>query len=164
VLAKSGGHIFTYEVSNPSQYGVLTLDQEGKPLKIEEKPTVSKSNLAVTGLYFFDENVTSVAKGVKPSPRGELEITEVIDHYLKNEKLKVTHLSRGTAWLDTGNPNALHDASSYVRVIEERTGLKIGCLEEIGYKSNWISKDHLQAKIDVNPKSQLSIYLRNLIS
>ena len=163
VQSKNCGHIFTYQVSNPSEYGVLTVDSSGKPISIEEKPANSKSNLAVTGLYYFDEDVSFIAKQIKPSARGELEITSVIDHYLKNKKLKVTQLSRGTAWLDTGNPNALHDASSYVRVIEERTGLKIGCLEEIAYKSKWISRSELESNINANSASQISIYLKKLI-
>ncbi len=138
-----GAHIFTYTVSDPTQYGVLNLDSEGLPLAIEEKPRNPTSNLAVTGLYFFDNRVVEVAKQVKPSTRGELEITSVIDWYLQRKELTLTQITRGAAWLDTGNPNSMHDASTYVRVVEERTGLKIACLEEIAYGQGWISKEEL---------------------
>jgi glucose-1-phosphate thymidylyltransferase len=162
-LNQIGGHIFTYQVANPEFYGVLTLDQSGNPVSIEEKPVESKSNLAVTGLYFFDNSVVSIAKKVTPSSRGELEITSVIKHYLENGTLFVSHLSRGTAWLDTGNPNSLHDAGTYIRVIEERTGLKIGCLEEIAFMSNWISRDKLKGIINENKFSQYSAYLTKVL-
>ena len=138
-----GGHIFTYEVADPSQYGILTVDENNLPISIEEKPINSMSNLAVTGLYVFGGDVTTVAKHVKPSKRGELEITSVISHYLQEKTLEVTKLSRGTAWLDTGNPERMHDAGTYIRVIEERTGLKIACLEEIAFNAGWLSKHNL---------------------
>jgi glucose-1-phosphate thymidylyltransferase len=140
---EKGAHIFTYEVSNPSAYGIVEISKEGKPESIEEKPIAARSNFAVTGLYYFDSNVTDVAKSISPSSRGELEITSVIDHYLQRGSLSVTQLSRGTAWLDTGNPDSMHDAASFVRVIEERTGLKIGCPEEIAFRKNWISSELL---------------------
>jgi glucose-1-phosphate thymidylyltransferase len=143
-FAKDGAHIFTYEVKNPNNYGILEINELGQPTGIEEKPIESKSNLAVTGLYYFDSNVSKIAKNVKPSKRGELEITSVISHYLENKQLSVTNLSRGTVWLDTGNPDAIHDASSFVRIIEERTGLKIGCIEEVAYRNRWITLEHLQ--------------------
>ena len=143
-LLSVGAHIFTYEVSNPSQYGILTLDEKGIPNKIDEKPMSSSSNLAVTGLYFFDNNVCEIAKKVKKSLRGELEITEIIDTYLKKGALEVTALSRGTAWLDTGTPEALHDAATFIRLIEERTGLKIACLEEIALNNGWINKNFIK--------------------
>ena len=143
-IPSSGAHIFTYAVSDPTQYGVLNLDSNGKPTAIEEKPKNPTSNLAVTGLYYFDNRVVDVAKQVKPSPRGELEITSVIEWYLQKGELTLTQLSRGAAWLDTGNPNSMHEASTYVRVIEERTGLKIACLEEIAYGQGWISKEKLR--------------------
>jgi glucose-1-phosphate thymidylyltransferase len=146
-LPNTGAHIFTYAVSDPTQYGVLNLDENGNPVAIEEKPKNPTSNLAVTGLYFFDNRVSDVAKKVTPSARGELEITSVIDWYLKNQSLTVTQLSRGAAWLDTGNPNSMHDASTYVRVIEERTGLKIACLEEIAFHNSWIAESHLDQLI-----------------
>jgi len=162
-LPKKGGHIFTYEVANPALYGVLTLDESGTAISVEEKPVESKSNLAVTGLYFFDNSVVSIAKQVTPSARGELEITSVIKHYLECGTLSVAHLSRGTAWLDTGNPDALHDAGTYIRVIEERTGLKIGCLEEIALMSNWISRDKLKSIINEMLFSQYSTYLKKVL-
>jgi glucose-1-phosphate thymidylyltransferase len=162
-LPKKGGHIFTYEVANPALYGVLTLDESGTAISVEEKPVESKSNLAVTGLYFFDNSVVSIAKQVTPSARGELEITSVIKHYLECGTLSVAHLSRGTAWLDTGNPDALHDAGTYIRVIEERTGLKIGCLEEIAFMSNWISRDKLKSIINEMLFSQYSTYLKKVL-
>ena len=142
-LPKTGAHIFTYEVDDPSQYGVLTIDEDGKPTGIQEKPKTHLSSLAVTGLYFFDNSVCEVAKQVIPSPRGELEITSVIDWYLQKNLLSATHLSRGTAWLDTGSPSSLHDAASYIRIIEERTGLKIACLEEIAFRNEWIDAKQL---------------------
>jgi glucose-1-phosphate thymidylyltransferase len=141
-----GGHIFTYEVSNPREYGVLTLSSEGQPISIVEKPIATNSNLAITGLYFFDGNVSSIAKEVTPSPRGELEITSIIDAYLNLKLLTYTQLTRGSVWLDTGNPNALSDAATYIRVIEERTGQKIACLEEISLKNGWIQASELESK------------------
>lgn len=127
----NGAHIFTYEVANPGDYGVLTLNSHGAPIKIEEKPKNPQSNLAITGLYFFDKNVVSYAKMVTPSDRGELEITSVIQAYLNSNSLSFTKLSRGVAWLDTGTPESMHDAGTFIRLIEERIGLKIGCLEEV---------------------------------
>jgi len=138
-LPKSGAHIFTYVVRNPSDYGVLEIGNDGQPVSITEKPKEFISNLAVTGLYFFDKRGPAIAKTVEPSSRGELEITSVIDYYLKQQQLTYTALTRGTAWLDTGNPNSLHDASSYIRIVEERTGQKIACLEEIALQNNWIN-------------------------
>lgn len=143
-LPSSGAHIFTYEVSNPSDYGVLELDENQKPVSITEKPTTFISNLAVTGLYFFDHQASNAAKAIKPSPRGELEITSLIEHYLRNQELTFTALTRGTAWLDTGNPNSLNDAAAFIRIIEERTGLKIGCLEEIALEKKWISRENFE--------------------
>jgi glucose-1-phosphate thymidylyltransferase len=134
----TGARIFTYEVSNPGDYGVLILDEDKNPVSVEEKPKVVKSNLAITGLYYFDNRVVSIAKALSPSARGELEITGVISHYLQLEELKVTQLSRGTAWLDTGNFHSLHDASSYVRILQERQGLRIGDLTEIARVNKWI--------------------------
>jgi glucose-1-phosphate thymidylyltransferase len=162
VLPSSGAHIFIYEVSDPSQYGVLTLDKEGKPIQIVEKPSKSTSNFAVTGLYFFDKNVSAVAKQVKPSARGELEITAVIEWYLEKTNLTFTKLTRGTAWLDTGNPNAMHDAATYIRVIEERTGLKIGCLEEIAYEKGLISIDSLASFAQLYSNSIYGQYLKKI--
>jgi len=161
-IPSSGAHIFTYAVSDPTQYGVLNLDSNGKPIAIEEKPKHPTSNLAVTGLYYFDSRVVDVAKQVKPSSRGELEITSVIEWYLHKNELTVTQLSRGAAWLDTGNPNAMHEAATYVRVIEERTGLKIACLEEIAYNQGWINQKALEAQVIKLQKSGYGIYLSKL--
>jgi glucose-1-phosphate thymidylyltransferase len=164
VLPENGAHIFTYEVADPSQYGILTLDQNGSPLSIEEKPTSSDSNLAITGLYFFDKDVAGIAKTVKPSKRGELEITAVIDQYLQNGTLGVTQLSRGTAWLDTGNHNLMQDAAAYIRIIEERTGLKIACIEEVSYRNGWISKVGLEVLAKSHGPSSYGKYLQSLLS
>lgn len=163
VLPQKGAHIFTYEVADPSQYGILTLDQKDSPLSIEEKPTSSNSNLAITGLYFFDKDVAEIAKTIKPSKRGELEITSVIDHYLQNGTLGVTQLSRGTAWLDTGNHNLMQDAAAYIRIIEERTGLKIACIEEVSYRNGWISKVDLEALAKSHGPSSYGKYLQSLL-
>ena len=164
VLPSSGAHIFTYEVSNPSDYGILKVDQNGSPISITEKPLEPESNLAVTGVYFFDGKVSAVAKEVKPSNRGELEITSVIDHYLKAGSLTFTRLSRGSSWLDTGNPDSLHDATAYVKVIENRTGLKIACLEEIALVQGWITLSQLQTKIEQYKMNSYAKYLQQLIS
>lgn len=145
VLPESGAHLFTYEVSNPSDYGVLEIDQKGNPKSITEKPKSFISNLAVTGLYFFDKKVSEFAKQVKASPRGELEITSVINFYLENHDLTYTNLSRGSVWLDTGNPDSLNDAAEYVRIIEKRSGLKIGCLEEIALDNNWLGAEAVKS-------------------
>jgi len=163
-LPKSGAHIFTYTVSDPTQYGVLNLDEEGRPSAIEEKPKNPTSNLAVSGLYFFDERVPEVAKQVTPSPRGELEITSVIDWYLKRGEITLTKLSRGAAWLDTGNPDSMHEASAYVKVIEDRTGLKIACLEEIAFFEGWVTLDQLKLSAEIYGKSSYGTYLRKLMA
>ena len=163
VLPSSGAHIFTYLVSNPSEYGILEVDQNGSPISITEKPLESKSNLAVTGVYFFDGKVSAVAKEVKPSNRGELEITSVIDYYLKAGSLTFTRLSRGSAWLDTGNPESLNDAAVYVKIIEDRTGLKIACLEEIAFVQGWITATQLESKIAQYKMNSYAKYLQRLI-
>ncbi len=159
----SGAMIFGYEVSNPSQYGVVTLDQEGEPTSIEEKPKSPKGNLAVPGLYFYDSNVVEYAKSIKPSARGELEITSINLEYLKRKKLKVKVLKRGTAWLDTGTPDSMHDAATYVRLIEQRQGLKISCPEEIAWRKGWISDSDLKKISSMNSSCSYSIYLGTLI-
>jgi glucose-1-phosphate thymidylyltransferase len=159
-LPKSGAHIFTYEVSNPSEYGVLELDKNFNPVAITEKPKAHVSNLAVTGLYFFDQQAPSLAKEIKPSERGEIEITTLIEQYLKKKELTFTALTRGTAWLDTGNPNSLSDAASYIRIIEDRTGLKIACLEEIALSKGWITS----SEINLATVNFYSSYLRKLIN
>jgi len=162
-IPKVGCHIFIYEVANPKQYGVLTLDSNQSPLRIVEKPQKPESNLAVTGLYFFDEQAAHFTREIKPSSRGELEITSLINKYLDIKQLTFTKLTRGTAWLDTGSAKSMHDASTYVRVIEERTGLKIGCIEEISWRNKWISDEQLEVvalRILGNDYGQ---YLRRLI-
>lgn len=162
-LPDLGAHIFTYEVSNPSDYGILEIDQDGKPMSITEKPTKFISNLAVTGVYFFDNQVSEIARNVKPSERGELEITSVIEHYLNSGTLSFTQISRGAAWLDTGNPDSLSDAAAYVRIIEDRTGLKIACLEEISFNQGWMSLSQLQSRIEQYKMNSYAKYLEQLI-
>lgn len=159
----AGAHIFTYEVSNPSDYGVLEIDHNKTPISITEKPKNFISNSAITGLYKFDSQVSDIARGVKPSSRGEFEITSVLESYLNSKTLTYTELSRGSAWLDTGNPNSLNDAANYVRIIEERTGLKIGCLEEISLRNSWIDLDDLARIANKLGKNSYSDYLRTLV-
>lgn len=148
-LPTSGAHIFTYEVQDPNAYGVLQIDHAKKPLWVHEKPTDFISNLAVTGLYFFDANVSTFAKDTTPSMRGELEITSIINSYINKGQLTYTNLSRGSAWLDTGNPDSLNDASEYIRIMETRTGVKIACLEEIAFRKSWIDLIQLKKLVKV---------------
>jgi glucose-1-phosphate thymidylyltransferase len=161
-IPSSGCHIFVYEVSTPSQYGVLTLDEKSQPIHIEEKPLDPKSNLAVTGLYFFDGEAPALAKEIRPSLRGELEITDLIQRYLDRAELTFSILSRGSAWLDTGNSNSLHDASTFVRVLEERTNLKIACPEEIAWRQGWISTQELIILANNLGNNSYSNYLKSL--
>jgi glucose-1-phosphate thymidylyltransferase len=163
-LPSTGAHIFTYEVSNPSDYGILEVGSEGNPISITEKPKEYISNLAVTGLYFFDSKVSNIAKNVQPSARGEMEITSVIDHYLQSGSLSFTQLSRGAAWLDTGNPDSLNDAAAYVRIIEDRTGLKIACLEEISFSQGWMTESQLESRIGQYKLNSYAKYLQRLKS
>jgi glucose-1-phosphate thymidylyltransferase len=162
-LPSQGAHIFTYEVSNPSEYGILELDGNQMPLSISEKPKDFISNLAVTGLYFFDNTASIIAKTIEPSARGELEITSVIEHFLNTKQLTFTPLSRGTTWLDTGNPNSLHDAAAFIKIIEERTGLKIACLEEIALQNRWIEASLLLQRIELFRNNSYFRYLKKLI-
>ncbi len=162
-LPNSGAHIFTYEVSNPSDYGNLEVSKEGVPISVTEKPSDYISNLAVTGIYFFDGGVSSIARNVQPSKRGELEITSVLEHYLKAGTLTFSRLSRGSVWLDTGNIDNLNDASAYVRIIEDRTALKIACLEEIAFNQGWISVDQLKSRIEQYKENSYAKYLQRLL-
>jgi glucose-1-phosphate thymidylyltransferase len=157
-----GGVVFAYHVSDPERYGVVEFDKEGKAISIEEKPKTPKSNYAVPGLYFYDNSVVKVAKELKPSARGEYEITDVNKEYLKNGKLKVGILDRGTAWLDTGTFASLMQASQFVQVIEERQDLKIGCIEEIAYRMGYINKEQLKALAQPLLKSGYGNYLVKL--
>lgn len=161
-IKKKGATIFTYSVSNPSEYGVLNLDSEDKPTLVEEKPSNPKSNLAITGLYFFDNKVVQYAETIKPSKRGELEITEIMQIYVDDMDLDYVKLPTGTVWLDTGTPNSLSDASQFVRVLEDRTGKKIACLEEISYNKRWITKSELQIRVKYFGNSSYGKYLESL--
>ena len=163
-LPTSGAHIFTYEVSNPSDYGILEVNADELAISITEKPAEHISNLAVTGVYFFDGKVSEIAKSVMPSKRGEMEITSVIDHYLKSGTLTFTRLSRGSAWLDTGNPDSLNDAAAYVKIIEDRTGLKIACLEEISFNQGWMTSTQLQNRILSYKDNSYARYLGRLLA
>lgn len=155
--------VFGYWVSDPQRYGVAELDGEGNCLSIEEKPAEPKSNYAVTGLYFYPNKVVEVAKNVKPSARGELEITSVNQHFLEAGQLKVQTLGRGFAWLDTGTHDSLSEASTFIEVIEKRQGLKISCLEEIAYRNGWITADRLRELAQPMSKNQYGQYLLNLL-
>lgn len=158
-----GGVVFAYHVNDPQRYGVVEFNEEKIAISIEEKPLEPKSNFAVPGLYFYDSEVVEIAKQIKPSPRGELEITDVNNVYLERQKLHVGILTRGTAWLDTGTHQSLLQAGQFVEVIEERQGLKIGCIEEIAYRSGYINKDQLLAQAGKLGKSGYGEYLKKLI-
>lgn len=154
-----GGIIYAYHVQDPQRYGVVDFDQTGKAISIEEKPTSPKSNFAVPGIYFYDNEVVNIAKNIKPSNRGELEITDINNHYLLQEKLHVSILDKGTAWLDTGTFQSLMKASQFVQVIEERQGLKIGAIEETAYKMGFINKEQLHKLAASLVKSGYGEYL-----
>jgi len=159
----SGGVVYAYQVQDPERYGVVEFDEQFNVLSIEEKPEQPKSNYAVPGLYFYDNSVVEIAKNIPPSPRGELEITDVNRVYLERGQLKVGVLDRGTAWLDTGTFASLMQAGQFVQVIEERQGLKIGCIEEIAYRMKFIDKDQLRAIAKPLVKSGYGQYLLNIV-
>jgi glucose-1-phosphate thymidylyltransferase len=159
-----GGIVYAYHVSDPERYGVVEFDKDFRVISIEEKPSNPKSNYAVPGLYFYNNDVVSIARDLKPSPRGEYEITDVNKEYLRNGKLKVSLLDRGTAWLDTGTFDSLMQASQFVQVIEQRQGIKIACIEEIAYRKGFINKDQLSAMAQPLLKSGYGQYLMNLLA
>ena len=160
--ANDGATIFAYPVTDPERYGVVEFDENNNAISLEEKPTEPKSNYAVPGLYFYDNTVVKIAKELQPSARGEYEITDVNKIYLQQQNLKVSVFDRGFAWLDTGTFDSLHDASEYVRVIEKRQGLKIGCLEDIAYRMKYITKAQLEALAEGLKKSGYGEYLKNI--
>ena len=158
----SGGYVFAYEVADPQRYGVVEFDESGKAISLEEKPVNPRSNFAVPGLYFYDNQVVDIAKNLKPSPRGEYEITDVNKEYLRRGALHVSILGRGTAWLDTGTFESLHDATELIRVIEKRQGYKIGCIEEVAYRKGFINREQLDVLAEGLIKSGYGEYLRQL--
>mgnify|MGYP000058874238 FL=1 len=160
---KSGAKIFLHSVSDPSHYGVVKINQKNKILKIIEKPKNYLSNLAITGLYFFDNNVIKYTRSLKPSKRNELELVDILKKYNKKNKLSVEFIGRGGAWLDTGSVKDFHDASSFVSTLENRQGLKIACLEEIAYTNHWIKNKQIKSAIKFYGKSDYSNYLKKLI-
>jgi glucose-1-phosphate thymidylyltransferase len=157
-----GGTVFAYKVSDPERYGVVEFNADNQAVSIEEKPSQPKSHYAVVGLYFYDNEVVEIAKNLQPSDRGELEITSVNEEYLKRGKLKVQTMDRGSAWLDTGTFESMNDASEYIRVIEKRTGIKIGCIEEVAYRQGYINKDQLVAIAEPLKKSGYGTYLTSV--
>lgn len=161
---KKGASIFAYRVSDPERYGIVEFDVEGKAISIEEKPVKPKSEFAIPGLYVFDNQVVEISKNLKPSGRGELEITDVNKKYLEKSQLEVVQIGRGVAWLDTGTPEALLQASNFFGVIEDRQGLKVACIEEIALKKNFISKDEFVKLVESYPNSSYKNYLIRLLN
>jgi glucose-1-phosphate thymidylyltransferase len=164
IATPRGATVFGYQVQDPQRYGVVEMDSEGRVVSIEEKPAVPKSNYAVTGLYFYDNDVLDIAAALQPSPRGEYEITDVNRAYLERGDLRLQVMSRGMAWLDTGTHDSLHDASTFVATIERRQGLKIACPEEIAYRQGWITNAELLVLADQVAKNEYGRYLRQLAS
>ena len=158
-----GAHVFAYKVVDPERYGVVEFDSNGKAISLEEKPKNRKSSFAIPGLYFYDENVVEIAKGIKPSARGELEITAVNEVYLRNNALNVTVLERGTAWLDTGTFESMNAAANFIQIIEERQGMKISCLEEVAWRNGWLSDQDLLRRAEEYKSSPFSGYLKGLL-
>lgn len=164
LAAVDGGHIFAYRVSEPSEYGVVEFADDGRALSLEEKPENPRSNYAVPGLYFYDSDVVEIAKGIRPSARGELEITAVNEEYLRQGRLDVTVLERGTAWLDTGSFESLADAGDYVRVMEHRAGTRVSCVEELAWRNGWINDNDLEELAAPLLKSGYGNYLLELLT
>lgn len=160
----TGATIFGYHVNDPERYGVVEFDADGKAVSIEEKPKQSKSNYAVPGLYIYDNAVVGITKAMKPSPRGELEITDVNVEYMRREQLRVGRLNRGFAWLDAGTSSSLHDASAYVQTIEKRQGIKIGCPEEAAFRRGFLTADQFEALIGKIPKCEYRDYLAGVLA
>ena len=160
---ENGASIFAYYVNDPERYGVVVLNDKNKPIDLEEKPAVPKSNYAVTGIYMYDSDVVDVAKSIEPSARGELEITDVNKAYLQRGVLEVEFFGRGAAWLDTGTTHSLLDAANFIRVLEERQGLKIGCPEEIAYRQKFIDKDQMSSLAENLKKSGYGQYLLGIL-
>ncbi|MAF92870.1 MAG: glucose-1-phosphate thymidylyltransferase [Bdellovibrionaceae bacterium] len=163
IKLEEGATVFGYYVDDPERYGVAEVDTEGKVLSIEEKPTIPKSNYAVTGMYFYDNSVVEIAKTLKPSARGELEITAVNNAYLEKGQLNMVQLGRGFAWLDTGTHDALNEAASFIKTIEKRQGLKVACIEEIALKNQWINQDQVSKLADAYGKSTYAMYLKKMV-
>ena len=158
-----GATVFAYRVSDPERYGIVSFDADWQPITIEEKPQAPKSNWAVTGLYFYDNRIVDIARTIKPSPRGELEITDINAVYLQANELNVERLGRGAAWLDMGTKDSLLEAGDFVRTIEKRQGLKIGCLEEIAFHQGWLSRDQLLMQAERLKSSEYGHYLKQLV-
>lgn len=163
MIRQDGATVFAYHVKDPQRYGVVEFQKSGEVISIEEKPVSPKSNYAITGLYFYDSDVVEMAKNIKPSKRGELEITELNKLYLQNKKLHVEIMGRGYAWLDTGTYQSLLEAGQFISTIEERQGLKIACLEEISYRNGWIDKDQLEALIKPLKNNEYGNYLERIL-
>ena len=159
----NGATLFGYQVKDPQRFGVVEFDFQGRVISIEEKPNAPKSNFAVTGLYFYDNNVVKIAKTIMPSSRGELEITDVNQHYLKRQQLRLEKLGRGFAWLDTGTQQNLLQASQFVETVETRQGYKIACLEEIAFHEHWITTDQLTESVKISSNSPYGEYLKSLL-